>query len=407
MKDFKFFSQISTSHSSEGNLTPAVLRQRLSEVREILPLSGLIVGAFENKAVFNALTREKQAGDPETYLWYNLLSDYPGQDEGESVITDRGESCKKWFGWGEDAKEEVTESFMFSCPNHPAAREKALQGLSDLLDRYPFDGVFLDKFRYPSPASGLDLVFSCFCPHCYAKAAAAGMDLDEVKRELRSWDPGAFAVSDRTDNWLAALLAGKPALKKFLRFRIDSVLDLLREVRKITDAHGVKLGLDLFSPAFAEIVGYSFEELKKYADWVKPMTYQYAFGPAGLRLETISLVEGIEKEFGISEGQIFRGASSAVPWFTKEKYQELKETAVPMEWIESEMKASMRMMSGTPVYFGLECVSFPGVIDVQPDQAAALMSAAIRSGADGTVLSWDLMHMPVENLRAMRSVYDQ
>ena len=99
MKDLKFFSQISTSHSSEGNLTPAVLRQRLSEVREILPLSGLIVGAFENKAVFNALTREKQAGDPETYLWYNLLSDYPGQDEGESVITDRGESCKKWFGW--------------------------------------------------------------------------------------------------------------------------------------------------------------------------------------------------------------------------------------------------------------------------------------------------------------------
>ena len=68
MKDLKFFSQISTSHSSEGNLTPAVLRQRLSEVREILPLSGLIVGAFENKAVFNALTREKQAGDPETYL---------------------------------------------------------------------------------------------------------------------------------------------------------------------------------------------------------------------------------------------------------------------------------------------------------------------------------------------------
>lgn len=407
MKDFKFFSQISTSHSSEGNLTPAVLRKRLEEVSGILPLSGLIVGAFENKAVFNELTREKQACDPETYLWYNLLSDYPGQGEGESVITNRGNSCKKWFGWGEDAQDEVTESFMFSCPNHPVAREKALQGLSDLLNRYPFDGVFLDKFRYPSPASGLDLVFSCFCPHCYEKAAAAGLDLDEVKRELRGWDPGAFALSDRTDHWLPALLAEKPALKKFLRFRIDSILDLLREVRKITDAHGVKLGLDLFSPAFAEIVGYDYEELKKTADWVKPMTYQYAFGPAGLRLETISLIEGIEKEFGISEEQIFQSAATAVSWFTKEKYQELKETAVPMEWIESEMAASMRMMSGTSVYFGLECVSFPGVIDVQPDQAAALMTAAVRSGADGAVLSWDLMHMPLENLRAMRSVYDQ
>ena len=407
MKDFKFFSQISTSHSSEGNLTPDILRKRLEDIQRILPLSGLIVGSYENKAIFNILTREKKDDAPETYLWYNLLSDYPGQDESESVVTDRGESCKKWFGWGEDAQEEVTESFLFSCPNHPAAREKALQGLSCLLDRYPFDGVFLDKFRYPSPASGMDLVFSCFCPHCYEKAAAAGLDLDEVKRELRTWDPGAFAVSDGTDNWLPALLAGKPALKEYLRFRIDSILDLLKEVRKITDAHGVKLGLDLFSPAFAEIVGYSFEELKKYADWVKPMTYQYAFGPAGLRLETISLIEGIEKEFGISEEHIFQCCSAAVPWFSKQKYQELKETAVPMEWIESEMAASMRMMSGTPVYFGLECVSFPGVIDVQSDQAAALMSVAIRSGADGAVLSWDLMHMPVENLRAMRSVYDQ
>ena len=104
---------------------------------------------------------------------------------------------------------------------------------------------------------------------------------------------------------------------------------------------------------------------------------------------------------------MFAGAAKAVPWFTPEKYAELKETAVPMEWIRSEMAASKRLMEKTPVYFGLECVSFPGVIDVQPDQAAALLTAAMDNGADGTVLSWDLMHMPQENLKAMRSVYDE
>ena len=67
----------------------------------------------------------------------------------------------------------------------------------------------------------------------------------------------------------------------------------------------------------------------------------------------------------------------------------------------------MELMRGTPVYFGLECVSFPGVIDVKPDQAAALLDAAFDSGADGAVLSWDLMHMPADNLKAMRSVYDR
>ncbi len=407
MKTFRFLTQISTSHSSEESLNVQTLRKRLDEVRPLIPLSGLIVGSYENRAVFEELTVNKRSDDPETYLWYNLLSDYPGQDESESVITDKGESCKKWFGWGEDAQDEVTESFMFSCPNHPETRQKTLKGLSDLLDRYPFDGVFLDKFRFPSPASGLDLTFSCFCPYCRAKAAAAGLDLEEVKDELRSWDTEDFGISDRTDNWLEALLEKKPALKRFLHFRIESVTEIVSEVRKITESKGVKLGFDLFSPSFAEIVGYDYEKLARYADWVKPMTYQYAFGPAGLRLETIDLIEGIQKEFGITESRLFETAAKCVPWFTAEKYTELKETAVPLEWIRSEMSASVRLMKQTPVYFGLECVSFPGVIDVQPDQAAALLTAALESGADGTVLSWDLMHMPEENLRAMRSVYDK
>ena len=407
MKQFNFFTQISTSHSSEESLNPAVLRQRLDEVKPIIPLSGLIVGSYENSAVFRDLTENKRPDDPEIYLWYNLLSDYNGQSENESIITDRGKSCEKWFGWGEEAESEVTESFMFSCPNNPETRQKTLTVLSNLLDKYPFDGVFLDKFRFPSPASGLDLTFSCFCPHCYQKAAEAGLDLDEVKKELRDWDLSKFGKSERTDDWMQALLREKPNLRKFLEFRIDSVLGIVKEVKKITDAHGVKLGFDLFSPAFAEIVGYDYEKLKVYADWVKPMTYQYAFGPAGLRLETISLVEGIQHEFGIDEQTLFNGCSSAIPWFTPEKYSQLKETAVPMEWINSEMKASMELMQGTPVYFGLECVSFPGVIDVKPDEAAALLSAAYENNADGAVLSWDLMHMPTENLKAMRSVYDE
>ena len=407
MADFKFFTQISTSHSSEESLNAKTVRARLNETMPVLPMSGLIVGSYENKAVFNELTANKHADDPEVYLWYNLLSDYKDQDEGESVVTLKGNRCKKWFGWGDDAKDEVKESFMFSCPNNPVTRQKTLTALSDLLDRYPFDGVFLDKFRFPSPASGLDLTLSCFCPHCRAKAAASGLDLDEVKAELISLDSARFGVSDRTDNWLEAVLNEKPLLKRWLRFRIDAVLDIVSETKKLVNSKGMKLGFDLFSPAFAEIVGYDLTELSKMADWVKPMTYQFALGPAGLRLETSALIDGLASEFGLSEDRIFEICRKSIPWFTPEKYQTLKEKEVPMEWIESEMRASVRKMAGTPVYFGLECVSFPGVIDVRPEQAAALVRAGMNAGGDGAVLSWDLMHLPNENLRAMRKVYDE
>ena len=50
MKDFKFFTQISTSHSSEESLNVRTLRGRLDEVRKIIPISGLITGSYENRA---------------------------------------------------------------------------------------------------------------------------------------------------------------------------------------------------------------------------------------------------------------------------------------------------------------------------------------------------------------------
>lgn len=406
MKDFKIYTQISTSHSSEANLTPADVRARLAEVREILPLSGLILGSYENKAVFRELTLNKRHDDPEVYLWYNLLSDYPEQDPAESVITVKGNSCKKWFGWGEDAAEDVSESFLFSCPNHPVTGQKTLKGLSKLIETYPFDGVFLDKFRFPSPANGLDLTLSCFCPHCYEKAAAMGLDLDAVRAELLSLNGSRFGRAETTDGWIRAVLEGRPLLQQFAAFRVRSVLDIVGQVETLVRAKGMKLGLDLFSPAYALLVGYDYPELAKHADWFKPMTYQFAMGPAGLRLETISLVDEICSEYGVTEAALFEQCAKSLPWFTPEKYAQLKGSEVPMEWIRSEMAAAVRQTPDIPVCFGLECVRFPEVIDVRPEQAAALMRSALESGGNGVVLSWDLMHMPNENLRAMRSVID-
>jgi hypothetical protein len=54
-----------------------------------------------------------------------------------------------------------------------------------MLNRYPFDGVFLDKIRFPSPANGLNEVLSCFCDHCRRAAAADGLHLASVARSLQ------------------------------------------------------------------------------------------------------------------------------------------------------------------------------------------------------------------------------
>lgn len=405
-KDFKFFTQISTSHSSIESLTPPSLRSTIEKAQAVLPLSGLIVGGLENPAVYDELTCNKKKGVPEVYLWYNLLSDYPGQSGEDTIVDYHGRRCQNWFGWGEDAKEAIHENFLFSCPNNPLAIQRTLKALSDFLEKYAFDGVFLDKFRFPSPASGLDQTFSCFCPHCYAKAAAQGLDLRAVQQALCVWRKDELMGSANPTNWLEAVTERKDLVKRFLQFRIDSVFDLVKQVREITNSFGIKLGLDLFTPAFANLVGESYTKLAPYADWIKPMVYQYAMGPAGIRLETKALIEGLQNEFSLDENAIFTWTAANFPWFTQDAYVQLRDSSVPLLWIAQEIREATRLTPLLPVYMGLEAVSFPGVIDIRPEMAAELFDTAYANGANGVVLSWDLMHMPIENLRAIKDHYD-
>lgn len=405
-RDFKFFSQISTSHSSVQKLDRSSLRKAVSKAQSVLPLSGLIVGSLENEAVFDELTRKKQEDDPEIYLWYNLLSDYPGQNNDQGIVDYHGNACKSWFGWDKKDKDEVSERFRFSCPNNPDTRQKTLNALSNFLQMYPFDGVFLDKFRFPSPANGLDQTFSCFCSYCRAKADKQGLDLAAVQEALRFWDFKDLAEPLEGRNWLEIVTSNKRLLQQFLKFRIESISELVKQVHELTTSLGIKLGLDLFTPAFADLVGESYSELSPYADWVKPMIYQYAMGPAGIRLETKAFIEGLEREFGVSEDSFFSWTAVNLPWLTRDFYARVKNSHVPSDWIEQEIREAVRLMSSCPVYIGLECVSFPGVIDIRPNVAAKLFDEAYENGADGAVLSWDLMHMPLENLQKIKEHYD-
>ena len=43
--------------------------------------------------------------------------------------------------------------FTFVCPNRPAVREAVLARLHDAIRGGDYQGVFLDRIRYPSPAA--------------------------------------------------------------------------------------------------------------------------------------------------------------------------------------------------------------------------------------------------------------
>ena len=60
-----------------------------------------------------------------------------------------------------------------------------------------------------------------------------------------------------------------------------------------------------------------------------------------------------------------------------------------------------------PVYVGIEAVKLPQFdVDMTPATVKQLILTAREAGAAGAVLSWDVLAMPPENIRAAREAAD-
>ena len=258
MGSWKVGAQLSTSHSSPDSLDPLGMLETVRSVQEAIDLDLLILGFREAPATFGEFCGLRRPVC-DTALWYSALSDIEGMEDSDLVVNWLGERSRGWGAWAEKAS-GVEETFRFACPNNPAVRQKAVGRLRELLARYAFSGVFLDKIRFPSPANGVDEMLSCFCDHCRDGAKPVDLDLDTVVKILadRAIDPcasGAETSGPEASPWLDALLVGSPVLSHFVRFRADSVAALVAELAEEARRMGRKVSLDLFSPCLAPLVG--------------------------------------------------------------------------------------------------------------------------------------------------------
>ncbi|SDB58439.1 hypothetical protein [Bauldia litoralis] len=393
-------AQVSTTHSPLESLPVDRVFRTIERVNAILKIDILVVGARESPEIFQSLSGPSRPVD-QIFLWYNVLSDIDGMEDSDLVVNWRGERSAGWGGWAEK-ESEVAETFRFVCPNNPGARAKTLRRLHHLLSSYPFTGVFLDKIRFPSPANGLEEVLSCFCEHCRASAKVTGLDLDAVARLFQDRTIALdVLLNDDTADWLSLFTDSASLLLRFLRFRMDSITGLVAEAHALASGLNRRVGFDLFSPGLAPLVGQDYRALVRFADWIKPMTYRVAEGPAGLRLEIPALAEGVSQMFGLDESKISGWAARHIPGFDINTLEQTRRQAVPLSVISTEIGAAVRLADPVPVYFGLELVRHAGVVDITPQLVRDMVQAGRTASPAGTFISWDLMHAPMDSIRAL------
>lgn len=397
-------AQLSSVHSTDEELAPAKVAAYVDRIAGEVPLDIIAVGWTERPDLFRRLTAPGSRPAPEVFLWYPLLSDYPGFDPSHLVLNSRSARSAGWSGYDGTG---IAETFRQACPNNPLTLATSLARLEGIMARYPFDGVFLDKIRFPSPANGLADVFSCFCPHCMKKAAAVGLDLEQVRAVLNGAPAAQSAATPvatpQGARWLEHLIADQPLLQRFIRFRADSISALVATVTKAMRRMGRKVSLDVFTPMLAPLVGQDCAELAPGADWIKPMIYRFGKGPANLRSELPTLLRDLARHLGRDEAAAMAWAAAEVDGISGCTLAEI-ERAAPLALVRAEMKRALTLYSGTPLYLGLESVSIPGLMQVTPQNIEEMLEVGSDTGVQGYVLSWDLLHTPIENVMPLKNL---
>jgi hypothetical protein len=362
--------------------TPAQVRRRLRETFELLPLSSVIIGWDLPQRLEDAVAEETMQHGALLYRWHPLLA----SDAGFALpvewqpINLHGTPVPGFKGLPE---------FTFICPNRTDVQEWIAERIEVAAQRGIYQGLFFDRMRFPSPAENPEGHLACFCKYCQRLASDAGLDLEAARHQIESY----VTEAERAKDFVKALFAptDDPLLQSFFQFRADSITHIIQYAARLAHSHGLKVGLDCFSPTLTRMVGQDLSALDQNCDWIKIMTYPRVFGPAGLPFELNALAEWLKdrRDVGATEAaQVVDGASRL----------SASENRLGSESIAREIECG-RKAGVTNLLAGIALVEVEGVHQPTLEQIHGDLKACRE--ADGLVLSWDLWQIPHKYIDAI------
>jgi hypothetical protein len=386
-----------------AEIAPEDARARLRDAFARLPITHVLLGWNLPHALVRACGEESARAGARFYRWHPLLT-------GDGTFVPRAE----WRTVGLEGEPvpgfRGLPEFTFVCPNRSAVREAVMDHLCDMSRGGTYEGMFLDRIRYPSPAEDPARWLACFCDDCRRAAQAEGLDLEEARRRIKA----LLTIPERAHAFVRALLdpslgtVSDPdvaATCAYLDFRTRSVSRFIGAAAEVVHDEGLAVGLDCFSPALARMVGQDLGALDRTCEWIKIMSYGHAFGPAGLPFELTALVDWIV-------GRGLAGEPEALAWLSQASRLALPATRTALcerglapEALAAETKRA-RATGVHEVLAGIELVDVEGVTRLDRAQIAMDLWAFRAAGADGLALSWDLWHIPLERLDLVRATWE-
>lgn len=380
----------------------------IRRARELAGIDGLMIWTDGELPLYRALARACRDCGVAPYLWFAVLADVQGLSFPESDLQLRFDGARghgrigAWAGLGTGG-----ESFLFLCPNRAEPLQRVFQAYLRLLEGADFDGVMLDRIRYPSAVNGFESLFGCFCPDCEREYAALfGAPLSRMREAAAAFLARLQGLSwSQAEGWRSfARLWQEAGLEELFEFRRRSIARLVRRFAAAARERGLKVGLDLYSYSLSPLVAQDYGELAGSADWLKPMSYCHAVGPAGLPLEAACLLDGLASLCPrLAPDQVHRLVQNLLGWELPQPRERLLGEGLSESTlgIELDRIAADRSLGRTPILAGIEAVHLPEFgVRITPEVLGRYLAEA-ASRPVGLVASWNLPDIPEENLRAL------
>lgn len=378
-------------------------RDKLRAAFNILPIAKVLLGWNLPESLVNMCAEECRKNGASLYRWQPLLT----SDGNFNPVPE-------WYTIGFNNKPvpsfQQLPEFTFACPNRPEVKEAVLDNIEKLIDNGPYQGIFLDRIRFPSPTNTPEQQLACFCKECEKKAASQGLDFKLVHKGIASLLSGTTGTKSfihllfNPDFSLNETDIERKAVHTFLSFRAESITNFVRDVYKEVTKKGLSVGLDCFSPALTYAVGQDFRSLTGCSDWIKIMSYAHTFGVAGLPFEFIHTIKWLIQEKGFTEHEAIQLMAESTQLPFPKTIKEIREKGFSSEVLAIETRRALK--SGIKNCLpGIELVDEEELTNLTTEQITADLESFRDAGANGLVLSWDLWFIPLKRLKLVRKVW--
>ena len=412
MEDFWIGAQLVIGEQEKNTFSKEQIRRSIIRAKEIANISSLIIWTEYDLKVYESLIKMCQEHCVETYLWFPVLADVQGYSLSRDDLLINYEDKQGYGKIGVWEKLGIgDENFLFACPNNDYAVGNVFQVFRTLVDRLDLDGVMLDRIRYPSVVNGFENLFTCFCNFCRSKFYKShGFSLESCRKSVYDFLAKLKRISIAELNEWESLdsLWYYSGMNDFAFFRKRNIFDIVKKFSDYACVKGLQVGLDLYSISISTLVAQDYSLLSKTCNWIKPMTYCHALGPAGLPLEIASLLRALKILCPrLDERDLKNILEKLLHWNLPENETLLIQEGLPEDTVIVELEniQKQELSREVRVYPGIEALRHPCFNISITEEVLERYLSILSQYTSGFIASWNLLYIPEENLKLIGMMY--